>query len=135
MSLDKLHEELSADAEYSLAYAEEDLIHRVALRVLRFREASGLSQGELAELLGTKQPAIAKIEAGEANLTLRRVARIAFALGYDPEALVASECPEFVQLKWEYDALETMDFCTTEVFSAAESVQYSAANSTLAEAA
>ena len=94
MSLDRLHDELMANEEYRMAFAEEDLIHRVALRVLELREEAGMSQAELAELLGTRQPAVARIEAGGANLTLRRVARIAHALDIDPVALVAAESPD-----------------------------------------
>ena len=100
MSLDRLHDELMANEEYRMAYAEEDLIHRVALRVLQLREGSGMSQAELAERLGTRQPAIAKIEAGGANLTLRRVARIAHALDIDPAALVTTESPDSSYLRW-----------------------------------
>ena len=94
MSLDRLHDELMANEEYRMAFAEEDLIHRVALRVLQLREGTGMSQAEFAELLGTRQPAVARIEAGGANLTLRRVARIAHALDIDPAALLATESPD-----------------------------------------
>ena len=135
MSLKKLHEELLANADYGLAYAEEDLIHRVALRVLQFREASGFSQADLADLLGTKQPAIARIEAGEENLTLRRVARLAYALGYDPENLVARECPEIVELEWDYELDDATEYSMTMVSDAADALSYGAANNELAEAA
>ena len=91
MNHEILHTELMNDEEYREAFAEEDLIHRVALRVLQYREAYGISQEKLAELLGTKQPAIARIEAGEANMTLRRVARIAHALGLDDVALLVTK--------------------------------------------
>ena len=86
-----LHRELMAEPKYRAAFAEEDLMHRVALRVLQLREASGLSQKEFAGRLGTRQPAVARIEARGADLTLRRVSRIARALGVDPEALLARE--------------------------------------------
>jgi transcriptional regulator with XRE-family HTH domain len=131
MNIEQLHKQLSADPDYSLAYAEEDLIHRVALRVLEFREASGLSQRELAELLGTKQPAVARIEAGDANLTLRKVAQIAYVLGYDAESLVVRDCPEPVTLEWDYNLADEIEF-STMVY---EGANFCAAHNDLAEAA
>lgn len=46
------------------------------------RERRKLSQRQLAEILGVKQPVIAKIESGKGkNLELRTLVRIAAALG------------------------------------------------------
>jgi len=87
MRLSDLHDSLLKDEEYRRAYAVEDLIHRVAERVNQLRTAQGLSQSELAELLGTKQPAISALEGGFANLTLRRLAECAYVLGCDPVGL------------------------------------------------
>ena len=118
MSLDRLHDELMANEEYRMAFAEEDLIHRVALRVLQLRKGSGMSQAELAELLGTRQPAIAKIEAGGANLTLRRVARIAHALDIDPAALVTTESPDSAYLRWTEKVPGMSEYTLTTTTSA-----------------
>lgn len=52
----------------------------VAESILRLRQLRGMSQAELARRIGTKQPAIARIESGEANVTLRTVRAIARAL-------------------------------------------------------
>lgn len=51
----------------------------------RLRADAGLTQGELAERIGTKQAYIGRIEAKPANLTLKTLARIAGALGADLE--------------------------------------------------
>jgi transcriptional regulator with XRE-family HTH domain len=39
----------------------------------------GISQKELAEMVGTKQPTIARIETGENNTTIDMLAKIAYA--------------------------------------------------------
>ena len=67
------------------SYAEEDLIHRVALRVLLFRRALGMTQAELGAAVAKDQPFISEVEAGFRNLTLRSMAQLAYALDRDPE--------------------------------------------------
>jgi predicted transcriptional regulator len=54
---------------------------RIEQELIRLREAQGLSQSQLAKLLGVSQPAIAKIESGSENLTLRTLLRVVTALG------------------------------------------------------
>jgi len=49
------------------------------------REKSGLTQAELAERLGSHQPAIARLEAGDTNVNMRTLERIAEALGLEME--------------------------------------------------
>lgn len=44
------------------------------------RIASGLTQAEIAEAIGTKQSAIARLETGESNPTLDMMMRLASAL-------------------------------------------------------
>ena len=51
--------------------------------LLERRLASGLSQQRLADLIGSTQPAIARLEAGGVAIGLRSLERIADALGYD----------------------------------------------------
>jgi transcriptional regulator with XRE-family HTH domain len=52
-------------------------------RLRELREAAGLSQNELAHRLGCQQPAIARLEAGEASPNMRTLDRIANALGLE----------------------------------------------------
>lgn len=65
--------------------------------VLRLRRLRGLTQEELAERMGTKQPAIARLERGYENTTLKTLVAAAEALGatvridLDPEELVGRE--------------------------------------------
>lgn len=57
----------------------------LSLRVLRMRR--GLSQAQLAEAIGTKQPHIARIESGNADLRLETCRKLAAALDVDLNTL------------------------------------------------
>lgn len=52
----------------------------LAESVIRLRRLRGISQAELAEQMGTKQPAIARIEGGDANVRLETILDLAVAL-------------------------------------------------------
>jgi HTH-type transcriptional regulator / antitoxin HipB len=54
---------------------------RLGMEVKARREATGLSQRELAELVGTRQPNVARLEAGHVLPTLSTLERVAEALG------------------------------------------------------
>lgn len=56
-----------------------ELFRKNLLAVLRER---GMSQNDLAELIGTSRPAISKIISGVEGVTLDRADRIATALGF-----------------------------------------------------
>jgi ribosome-binding protein aMBF1 (putative translation factor) len=58
---------------------------KIADEVATQRQARGLSQKELAELCGTTQPAIARLEAGGQPPRLRTLLRIADALDCELE--------------------------------------------------
>lgn len=71
----------------------------------RIREAKGLKQSQLAEMVGANQATISKIESGVGNPTLDMINRIAKALDVHPSALFAK--PELEQRVM--DALQHMD--------------------------
>ena len=54
------------------------------------RERAGISQRELAELLGCTQPAVSQAEAGDASLSVATLQRFAAALGCDLELAIVS---------------------------------------------
>ncbi|MDQ1349796.1 MAG: hypothetical protein QG657_97 [Acidobacteriota bacterium] len=74
------------DTEFRKEYdalAEE---YELAGEIIRLRKKSGLTQRQLAELAGTSQPSIARLESGEyTNLTLSFLRKIGRALGVIPE--------------------------------------------------
>jgi predicted transcriptional regulator len=52
------------------------------------RRAAGLSQSQIAERMGTSQPAVARLEAGEVDARMSTVERYAAALGHRMELLL-----------------------------------------------
>jgi DNA-binding XRE family transcriptional regulator len=54
---------------------------RIASEIRALREKKGLSQRQLAELVGTTQSAIARLEAGNVSPSLPTLDKIAAALG------------------------------------------------------
>ena len=67
-----------------LAQDVDDLLNEMKLEqeLVALREKRGLSQRELAELLGTSQPYVAKLESGRVkNLGVKTLLKCARALG------------------------------------------------------
>src|SRR5215218_8679566 len=58
------------DPEFRARWERTALARAVANRVIDYRAQRGLSQGELAEQLGMKQPQIARLESAEHNPTI-----------------------------------------------------------------
>lgn len=68
--------------------AEVDPPHVLASNVYRLRKDRGLTQEQLAEEVGVRQPRIAEVERGDANPRLLTLSRLAFALGVPVAALL-----------------------------------------------
>jgi transcriptional regulator with XRE-family HTH domain len=80
-ALDILRDEFGDDAELQEMLAEERVTAQAARAIYDARRAAGLTQQELAEMVGTHQPVIARLEdnAYEGH-TLSMLARVAQAL-------------------------------------------------------
>lgn len=115
MSLKELKDELFEATPYRRAYAIEDLIHRVAERVLVYRQKRGLTQAELARETEQTQPRIAEIEGGFVNMTLRTLAKLAFALDCRPEDLVMRDSSVARLQGWDEKAPKASLFSDFEV--------------------
>jgi ribosome-binding protein aMBF1 (putative translation factor) len=78
-----------------LAQAEKELGSRlvVARNVLGLRVQRGLTQQQLAQALGVKQPRIAQIESASANLQIDTLDRLAAVFGVEPARLLQTETP------------------------------------------
>lgn len=85
---EELLREFQEDAAFAAAWAVERPKAHLAANVLRFRDARGWTQQELARRAQMRQPRIAEIERGDANPTLETISRIAHALGLSVDALV-----------------------------------------------
>jgi transcriptional regulator with XRE-family HTH domain len=71
----------------------DTLLDRIGRRIIRRRQELGLSQRQLAALLGIAPPNIGRIERGEQNVTLGTLCKIAKELGVTVEALIVAEPP------------------------------------------
>lgn len=67
---------------------DEPLLLLVGSRIRTLRRRSKLKQSEVAKSIGTGQSYVVGVEAGEQNITLRTLARIAAALGVAPAYLL-----------------------------------------------
>lgn len=77
----RLREDLK-DPEFKAHYHEERQALILAMKIAELREKRGLSQKQLAEVMGTSQQAISRIESGEyEGFTLKTLERIAEATG------------------------------------------------------
>ena len=77
----RLREDLK-DPEFRKHYREERQSLKLAMKIIKLREKKGLSQQELAKLMGTSQQAISRIESGEyEGFTLKTLEKLAEATG------------------------------------------------------
>jgi len=80
---DEIHEQDMHDLDYRREYERTRLANDVAIKVIRYRAAHGLSQAALARLLGMRQPHVARLESGDHEPSLSTLARLSTALGLD----------------------------------------------------
>jgi transcriptional regulator with XRE-family HTH domain len=72
---------------------EGELQRTLGENLRRFRQARGLSQESLADLIGVHRTYLGGVERGERNLTLKSVERIAESLGLEPMSLLLKDSP------------------------------------------
>ncbi|MBA4396996.1 MAG: transcriptional regulator [Syntrophus sp. (in: bacteria)] len=77
----RLREDIK-DPEFKAHYEEEKQALMLAIKISELREKKGLSQQQLAKLMGTSQQAISRIESGEyEGFTLKTLEKIAESTG------------------------------------------------------
>ena len=82
------------------AYIEELALARVAMRLATALEQSAKNQKDIATALGVTEARVSQILNGEANLTIKTLARIADAIGqeFDPQFCPAmQEMPQLLR--------------------------------------
>lgn len=89
LSLDAYKQQLAAESpDIAAAFDFEEycgkFLRMVRLQLKFLREASGISQGEVADRLGLTQGAVSRIERGEGDIGLATVYRYTMALGLRP---------------------------------------------------
>lgn len=71
------------DPAFRAEWKRTQLAQAVALRVIEYRVKHGITQTELARRVGLKQPAIARLEAGDHEPSLATLSRLSHALGLE----------------------------------------------------
>jgi ribosome-binding protein aMBF1 (putative translation factor) len=71
------------DLEYRREYERTRLANDVAIKVIQYRVKHGLSQADLARLLGMRQPNIARLESGDHEPTFATLSLLANVLKQD----------------------------------------------------
>ena len=78
---EELESELLSDSEFKKEYDALEPYYQLASQLIKARAKKGLSQKQLAEKIGTKQSAIARLESGSANPSVSFLERMASATG------------------------------------------------------
>lgn len=79
-SADVLAEQLQ-DPEFRAEWERTEAARQLAHRIIAYRVERNLTQRDLARLLATTQSAVARLESGEHEPTLRTIRKIAVRLG------------------------------------------------------
>jgi transcriptional regulator with XRE-family HTH domain len=85
---DYIARRIAEDPEYAKAHAIGSPIGYLSLNVWSLRLTKGLTQQQLADAVGMKQPRIATLERDGTNPTLETISRIAYALGVTADRLL-----------------------------------------------
>lgn len=94
---------------------DNDVRNQIARQVFHLRRFRGMSQSAVGEKMGTSQPAIARIEAGEENITATTLQRIIAALrGRFVVAIAPEEMPVQRPTAWWKIGSSASDASTTE---------------------
>ncbi|MPZ89335.1 MAG: helix-turn-helix domain-containing protein [Nitriliruptorales bacterium] len=89
-----LDAELGTDSpEYRDEYDRAGQDFAIAEFAYRLRVDAGLTQQELADRMGTSRPAVARLEGGAGNPTLRTLQRLAAAVGRRIRLVVENDAP------------------------------------------
>jgi transcriptional regulator with XRE-family HTH domain len=80
---DLIAEQLRTDPEFRAEWERTALARAVAVAIVRYRAEHEISQRELAERLGMKQPQVARLELGDVNPSMDTLMRISSQLGIE----------------------------------------------------
>lgn len=83
MNLKELKKKALQNADFRREYEKHDLAFEIGQMIVEARILKGLTQQELAKLVHTKQPSIARLENGQQLPSLSFLKKIAKALKYN----------------------------------------------------
>lgn len=78
---EQLTAEDTRDLEVAAELARTSVANQLAILIIRYRVEHGLTQTALARKLGMRQPAVARLEAGDHEPSVATLARLASKLG------------------------------------------------------
>ncbi|MBB1313419.1 helix-turn-helix domain-containing protein [Aliivibrio sp. SR45-2] len=82
MSLSALKKSAFQNLEVKKAYDDLDSEFDLISSLITMREKSGLTQNEIAKIMGTKAPNISRLESGRSNPSLKTLINYAQACGF-----------------------------------------------------
>jgi transcriptional regulator with XRE-family HTH domain len=77
---------------------------RIASRLKAAREQAGLTQGQIAKILGLHRPSVSEIEAGRRSVTAEELATFADKYGVSVDWLLNTEANNSDQIRYELAA-------------------------------
>lgn len=83
-SLDNyINDKCADDKEFARHFQYQEFLNNVSQKIYDLRKKAGLTQSQLAELINTKQPVIARLESGDDTKmpSLNTLYRVAEAVG------------------------------------------------------
>ncbi|NLN49806.1 MAG: helix-turn-helix transcriptional regulator [Clostridiales bacterium] len=83
----ELLEEVSND-EDKKEYGLYDIFYYISTKIFDYRLEKGLSQKQLAEILGITQAMVSKLESGEYNPTVEQLWKVSRKLGWSMKVLL-----------------------------------------------
>lgn len=104
-SEDVLNEQLN-DPEFRREWERTAVARAVSIRLLRYRQEHGLSQTAMAKKLRMKQPAVARLEAGDHTPRLETLLLISRSLGIE---FLVDITPTRGRSSWLTKNVETAD--------------------------
>jgi transcriptional regulator with XRE-family HTH domain len=81
--LDEVIEEHRKDDEFRETWDKSAFAREIAVRIVKYRTDNKLSQTQLANIVGLKQPAIARFEVGERPPSLTTLAKLSATTGLE----------------------------------------------------
>ncbi|KAB3529506.1 helix-turn-helix transcriptional regulator [Alkaliphilus pronyensis] len=81
MNHEEVKKKLFQSSQVKKEYDDLKVLYDIKKEIIQLRISQGLSQKELAEIVGTQQSAISRLESGEYNPSIEFLSKIAHALG------------------------------------------------------
>lgn len=97
------------DPEFRDEWNRTALARAVSLRLVVYRADNNLTQSELAEIIGIKQPAVARLEAGEMNPSWGTLNRLSETLGIEFLVDIAPRKKRWLVSKSAHDDAEVVE--------------------------